>query len=476
MKIPLQFDTTIPPAGELEVQNPFDGTVIARVETAGRKHLDGLLNTARKLHENREERLSVRQRAEILERASVIIRERTEDLTMRAVKEGGKPYADSKVEVYRASDSVKIAAETIRTSAGHVVPMGGDLYSANRAAFTQHEPIGVVAAVSAFNHPLNLIAHQAGAAIAAGCPVIVKPAPDTPLSCIAFKDILIESGLPPQWFRVLLTDSDETAQMFATDPRVAFLTFIGSPRVGWNLRAKLAPGTRCALEHGGVAPALVYPDANMELAASLLAKGGFYHAGQVCVSTQRVYVRKNSGEFIGFFKKAAEGLKVGDPALESTQVGPLIRPAEVERIHKWVCEAVEQGAELVCGGNPLPGNCYEPTVLLNPSLESRVSREEAFGPVVCVYEVDGMKEAVALANGLDFAFQSSVFTADLDTAFATAKKLNASGVMVNDHTAFRIDGMPFAGMKKSGLGIGGIPHTIRDMSIEKMLVFRSDAL
>ncbi len=477
MKFPLQFRSEFPAAGEIEVINPFDGKVIALLETAGARHLDGLLETAQKLYRNRDGWLPVQKRAEILELAASIIRERMDDLIMQAVQEGGKPYNDSKVEIYRAADSVKIAAETIRTEAGNVVPMGGDIYSAGRAAFTLKEPIGVVVAVSAFNHPLNLIAHQAGAAIAAGCPVIVKPASDTPLCCIAFRDILMEAGLPSDWCQVVVTDSNETAERLATDKRVAFFSFIGSSRVGWMLRSKLAPGTRCALEHGGVAPALVYPDADMESAAALLAKGGFYHAGQVCVSTQRVYVEKDpERRFISLFKKAAESLKVGDPALGSTDVGPLIRPSEVRRVHQWVGEAVEGGAELVCGGNVLSGGCYEPTVLLNPSPEARVSREEIFGPVVCVYEVGDMEEAISLANGLDVAFQSAVFTNHLDSALAAAKKLDASGVMINDHTAFRIDGMPFAGLKKSGLGIGGIPHTIWDMQTEKMLVFRSDTL
>lgn len=473
MKIPLQFKTNIPPAGEIEVENPFNGEVIARVETVGKSHLDGLLDDAVRLYEDRGKWLSVRERAEILERAAAIILERSDELVTQAALEGGKPRNDSKVEIYRAADSVKTAAETIRTEAGNVVPMGGDIHSANRAAFTRREPIGVVVAISAFNHPLNLIAHQAGAAVAAGCPVIVKPAPETPLSCITFKDILVEAGLPPQWCRVVLTDTNDTAQALATDARVAFFSFIGSPRVGWMLRSKLAPGTRCALEHGGAAPALVYDDADMELAASLLARGGFYHAGQVCVSTQRVYMTKESARrFLPLFKKHAGAMKVGDPALESTRVGPLIRAGEAERVHEWVCEATRGGAEAVCGAK-ISGRCYEPTILLNPPDDARVSTEEIFGPVVCVYETDDMDAAIAKANALDFAFQSGVFTANLDTAFDAAKKLSASAVMVNDHTAFRIDGMPFAGLKRSGLGVGGIPHTIRDMSIEKMVVFNS---
>jgi acyl-CoA reductase-like NAD-dependent aldehyde dehydrogenase len=358
-----------------------------------------------------------------------------------------------------------------------VVPMGGTAAGAARAAFTLREPVGVVVAVSAFNHPLNLIVHQVAAAVAAGCPVIVKPAEDTPLSCLRMVEILREAGLPPAWSQVLIAANVATAEQLVTDPRVAFFSFIGSARVGWMLRSKLAPGTRCALEHGGAAPLILAEDADMELAVSAVAKGGFYHAGQVCVSVQRVYAHRSiARDFAERLAGAANLLKVGDPADPETEVGPLIRGAEVVRIADWVDQARAAGAKVLSGGTSIGESCFACTVLFEPPEDVRVSREEIFGPVVCVYPYDEIDEAVERANRRPFAFQAAVFTRDLDTALRVFRRIDASAVMVNDHTAFRVDGMPFAGLRQSGLGVGGIPHTIADMQIEKMLVIKSEEL
>ena len=343
--------------------------------------------------------------------------------------------------------------------------------SGNRIAFTRREPIGVVVAVSAFNHPFNLIVHQVAPAVAAGCPFVVKPADDTPLSCYRFVEILHEAGLPKAWGQALLTENTEIATGLVTDPRVGFFSFIGSARVGWMLRSRLAPGTRCALEHGGAAPVIVAPDADLDRALPALAKGGFYHAGQVCVSVQRVFAHRSIvGRLTQGLAQLAERLRVGDPTLPETEVGPLIRQTEVERVGEWVKEAVAGGATALCGGRMLSSSCYSPTVLLEPPATCRVSTEEIFGPVVCVYAYDGLDEAIARANALPVAFHAAVFTRDYATAMRTYSRLDASAVMINDHTAFRVDWMPFAGLRQSGLGIGGIPYTFHDMQIEKMFV------
>jgi len=342
--------------------------------------------------------------------------------------------------------------------------------SARRVAFTQREPIGVVVAVSAFNHPLNLIVHQAGPAIAAGAPVIVKPALDTPLSCLRFVDILRKAGLPGDWCQALVTD-DTVATQLVTDRRVGFFSFIGSARVGWMLRSKLAPGARCALEHGGAAPAIVTADADFDSAVPKLVKGGFYHAGQVCVSVQRIFAHRSIAETLGRrIAEKARQLKVGDPTLPETEVGPLIRRREIERVDEWVREAIQGGAKLLCGGRPISASCYEPTVLFEPPAECRVSTQEVFGPVVCVYAYDELDEAIARANALPVAFQAAVFTRDYAIAMRAYERLDASAVMVNDHTAFRVDWMPFAGLRESGLGVGGIPYTFREMQTEKLFV------
>ena len=271
--------------------------------------------------------------------------------------------------------------------------------SAQRVAFTRKEPIGVVVAVSAFNHPLNLIAHQVAPAVAAGCPVIVKPAEDTPLSCLRFVHILREAGLPEAWCAPLVIEDREVAEKLVTDPRVAFFSFIGSPRVGWYLRSKLAPGTRCALEHGGAAPVILNHDADLDLALPAILKGGFYHAGQVCVSVQRVFAHESiARQFAELLAKKAGHLKVGDPTDDATEVGPLIRKGEVLRVHEWVEEAQAAGAEVLTGGAPVSESCFAPTVLFDPPEMARVSTEEVFGPVVCVYPFVELDEAITVRH------------------------------------------------------------------------------
>ena len=315
----------------IKVHAPFDRRVIGEVATADAATVEKALATAHALYRNRDAWLPAVRRIEILERAGALMKERAEMLAVEAAREGGKPLVDSRIEIARAIDCLKICVETIRTDAGEVIPMGATASSANRIAFTQTEPIGVVVAVSAFNHPFNLIAHQAGPALAAGCPVLVKPAKATPLSCLRFVEILREAGLPPEWCVPLIPENNELTTKMVADPRVAFLSFIGSARVGWELRSKLAPGARCALEHGGVAPVVLAEDADLEQALPLIAKGGFYHAGQVCVSVQRVYAAK--GVAAGFAQKLADAavkLKIGDPTLVETEVGPLIDPVEVD--------------------------------------------------------------------------------------------------------------------------------------------------
>lgn len=458
----------------LKVHAPFDRRLIGEVATADDGAVEHALATAHALYRDRDAWLPAARRIEILERAGALMKERAEMLAVEAAREGGKPLLDSRVEIARAIDSLKICVETLRTEAGEVIPMGVSASSANRIAFTQTEPIGVVVAVSAFNHPFNLIAHQVGPAVAAGCPVLVKPAKATPLSCLRFVEILCEAGLPAEWCIPLIPENNTLTTKMVADSRVAFLSFIGSARVGWELRSKLAPGTRCALEHGGVAPVILANDADMELALPLIAKGGFYHAGQVCVSVQRVYAdRAVARDFAQKLAAAAEQLRIGDPTLAETEVGPLIDPAETDRIHGWVQKAVAGGATLLSGGQPLSPTCYAATVLLDPPADAEVSTQEVFGPVVCVHSVDSIDDAIARANSLPVSFQSAVFTRSMDTALRCYQRLDASAVMVNDHTAFRVDWMPFAGLRVSGYGVGGIPHTMRDLQIRKMMVIKS---
>ena len=472
------FPTLIPASATrgtpLSVFSPYDGTEIAVCETADLAAIDVALTTAHALFKDRDRWLPLPERLAILEKAMDIMKNCAEQLAVDAAREGGKPLIDSRVEVTRAIDSIRICIETMRTDAGREIPMNLNAASRRHFAVTRREPIGVVVAFSAFNHPLNLIAHQVGPAIAAGCPVIVKPAESTPLSCLRFVQILREAGLPAEWCIPVIAENLDVAQQLVIDPRIAFFSFIGSARIGWMLRSKLAPGARCALEHGGAAPVIVAADADVEEALPLIAKGGFYHAGQVCVSVQRVFVHESiARDFAKRLAALAKQMKIGDPTQADTEIGPLIRMSEVPRVNEWVDEAVRGGAELLCGGRPKGTTCYECTVLYNPPADARVSREEIFGPVVCVYPYRELVDAIARANELPFAFQSAVFTRDIDTAMRCFSRLEASAVMVNEHTAFRVDWMPFAGLQHSGLGVGGIPYTLRDMQIEKLLVIKS---
>ncbi len=460
-----------------EIHAPFDRSVIGTVDLGDAAVVEGALHTAARLFQDRDGWLSPAQRTEILNGTADIMADRREELALAAAREGGKPLMDSLVEVDRAIEGVRLCVETLRSQGGAEIPMNLGAASAGRAAFTRLEPVGVVVAFSAFNHPLNLIVHQVGPAVAAGCPVVVKPAETTPLSCMRFVGILREAGLPEPWCQALLTTDLDVAGKLVSDPRVAFFSFIGSARVGWMLRSKLAPGAHCALEHGGAAPVIVAADADLDTALPLLAKGGFYHAGQVCVSVQRVFAHAEIARPLADrLAGLAVELTVGDPTAANTEVGPLIRETEVSRIDEWVREATDGGAELLCGGRPVSTTCYAPTVLFDPPPDARVSTEEIFGPVVCVYPYDELDDAIERANSLPFAFQASVFTRDIDTALRASQRLAAAAVMVNDHTAFRVDWMPFAGRRHSGLGTGGIPYTMKDMQVQKLIVIRSSEL
>jgi acyl-CoA reductase-like NAD-dependent aldehyde dehydrogenase len=461
----------------LAVHAPYNGAVIGHVAISTGVDVEQALTVAHGLFCDRSQWLSKPRRIEILHRAAELIGERKIKIATQAASEGGKPLKDSIAEVERGIDGILNSIEVLRTESGHVIPMGLNAASANRVAFTQFEPIGVVVAVSAFNHPFNLIVHQVIPAIAVGAPVIVKPATNTPLSCRVLVDILIEAGLPQGWAQMVLPTDNAVTGKLVSDPRVGFFSFIGSAAVGWMLRSTLAPGTRCALEHGGAAPVVLAADADLEDALPRIARGGFFHAGQVCVSVQRVFCHSSIAEQVAErLGQLGDAMVVGDPTDPYTDVGPLITEREMNRVGQWVNEAVASGARLISGGRALGNNCYAPTVLLNPSINSSVMQKEVFGPVVAVYAFDDLAEAIRLANALPYAFQAAVFTQNLDTAMQCYQDLNATAVMVNESTTFRVDWMPFAGAGLSGHGVGGIAHTMKDMQVEKMMVWRSRAV
>jgi acyl-CoA reductase-like NAD-dependent aldehyde dehydrogenase len=457
----------------LQIVQAYDRRPIAEVETEGADALEAKLEQASRSFRDRDQWLKPYERSEVLYRLAALMEPLRDEFSRLIAQEGGKPLADANVEVIRAIDGVRNAAEEVRNFAGREIPMGLTAASTGRWAFTTKEPIGLVVAISAFNHPLNLIVHQVAPAIAAGCPVIVKPAPVTPLCCQEFVRLVREAGLAEPWCQTFLPSDNALAERLVTDPRVAFLSFIGSARVGWYLRSKLAPGTRCALEHGGAAPAIIDRSADLDKVIEPLVKGGYYHAGQVCVSTQRIFVHADiQAEFVERFRARVEALRVGDPLSLETEVGPLIHPREADRVQSWIEEAAAGGGRIVVGGERLSATTLRPTILVQPPASSKVSREEVFGPVTCIYGFTELDQAIKAANSLPVAFQASIFTREIGPALQAAERLDASTVMVNDHTAFRTDWMPFAGRRHSGYGIGGIPWSMHEMTQEKMIVLR----
>ena len=461
---------------KVKIYSAYTEMELAEFEINNSEYMNQCLTSARYLADHKELAMSNSMRKNILAKVAQLIEDRQESLIKQLAEEGGKPWVDSSVEIQRAISGIRIAISEIDHAVGRAIPMNIDVSSQNRIAYTIREPIGVVVAISAFNHPFNLIIHQIIPAIATGCPVIVKPARVTPIACYNILSILYEAGLPKEWCQMVICNQEDTIKL-VSDERVDFLTFIGSAEVGWMLRSKLSPGTRCTLEHGGVASVIVEPDANINAALPLLSKGGFYHAGQVCVSVQKIYAHTDIEQQLiqGLIHHAEKNI-VGDPLNKNTTVGPLISRKEVDRIEAWVNEAVSTGAKILTGGKRIGKTCYQPTILLNPSDEIRISQKEIFGPVICIYTYKNREEAILRANRLPFSFQASIFTQDIDIMLDTIKKINAKTVMVNDHTAFRVDWMPFGGRKNSGMGVGGIIPSMEEMTEEKMFVIKSNCI
>ncbi len=460
----------------IEVRSPFDDKVVGIVPFSSVEEVETAINLAKATFDNHKNALPKYKRIEILENVVKIMEGQIEELTILCASEGGKPYMDSKVEIIRAIHGVKLAIESLSSFKGTEIAMGHTVSSANRMAYTFKEPIGVVAAVSAFNHPFNLAIHQVIPAIAVGCSVIIKPATQTPMSAVKLIEILKEAGLPKGWAQAVVCGR-EAGELLATSPKINFLTFIGSAKVGWYLNSKVANGTRVALEHGGVAPVIVEADADIDDLIPSIGKGGFYHAGQVCVSVQRVYVHASIVDIVASkLSDYASQLVVGDQLNPKTEVGPLINHNEVNRVEEWVNEAITKGGEILTGGKRISNSLYEPTVILNPADDALVSTKEVFGPVVCIYSYSDIEDAFDRANSLEVSFQAAIFTKNIDTALKAVKRLNGTAVIVNDHTAFRVDWMPFGGANASGLGMGGIHHSMIEMSKEKLMIIKSSSL
>jgi len=457
----------------IDVKSPYTNEIIDTLPLEDEAAVFAKLKIAHEAFMDKDKWLTKIERCAILAKLIHIMSSKREDLARLAASEGGKPLQDSLIEVDRAIQGVKIALHEVESMKGDMIPMGHTPSSANRLAFTIKEPVGVIFSLSAFNHPLNLIVHQVIPAVAVGAPVIIKPAKATPLSCINFVKLLQEAGLSEKWCQTILCENDITSKLIQ-DPRVQFLSFVGSAKIGWQLKSLLAPGAHCALEHGGAAPVIVEKDANIPALIPALLKAGFYHAGQVCVSVQRIYVHETIMDQVSEeLVKGAGKLIVGDPLNIKTEVGPLISIKECDRIEEWVNEAKKKGGEILCGGNRINKELYQPTIILSPDDDARVSFKEIFGPVICLYPYKDRIEAIDKANSLPFSFQASIYSQDMDIILDSVNRFKADAVMVNEHPAFRVDWMPFGGSEHSGLGKGGIPYSMDDMTKEKLVVIQS---
>ena len=450
----------------IEVTSPYSGEVVARVARGGAAETRRALDAAAAVL---AEPLPAHKRAEILVRVAGALGRRHDEAAQTICAEAGKPLKNAKVEAARAMSTYTMAAVEARKLTGEMVPMDASQAGEGKLAFTLRRPIGIVGAISPFNFPLNLVAHKLAPALAAGCPVVLKPASATPLSALLLAELMTEAGLPPGWLSVVVGPSAEIGDVLVADERVKLITFTGSGPVGWGLRER-APRKRVNLELGNATPVIVAADADLDAAAAKLAGNAFSFAGQSCISVQRIYVERPVLEsFLERFLPKVEALVVGDPADEATDVGPLIDEANRDRVLTWIEEARGGGAELLAGGDVKDG-LVRPTVLGNAAPELKVSCDEVFGPVCTVNAVDSLHEAFALANGTRFGLQAGIFTTSLDTAFRAAQLLDFGGVTINEAPTFRADQMPYGGVKDSGNTREGPAWAIREMTEERLVV------
>ena len=450
----------------IEVKSPYSGESVARVAKAGADEARRAVDAAEAAL---GEPLPAHKRAEILVKVAGFLGRRHDEVARQISDEAGKPMKAARVEARRAMSTYTFAAVEARKLAGDVVPMDASQAGEGKLAFTLRKPIGVVGAISPFNFPLNLVAHKLAPALAAGCPVVLKPATQTPLSALLLAELEDEAGLPPGWLSVVVGPSAEIGDVLVEDERVKAITFTGSGAVGWGLAARAAR-KKVNLELGNATPVIVTADADIEAAATAMAAHAFSFAGQSCISVQRLYVERPAYDrFVEAFVPKVEALKIGDPADEETDVGPVIDEDARERILEWIAEARAGGAEILAGGEERDG-LIAPTVIAGAFPELKVSCEEVFGPVVTVNAFDSLDEAIELANSTRYGLQAGIFTSRLDTAMRAGQELEFGGVIVNEAPTFRADQMPYGGVKDSGNTREGPAYAVRELTEERLVV------
>jgi acyl-CoA reductase-like NAD-dependent aldehyde dehydrogenase len=460
LPVPIAGDL-VTTAESVEIRNPWRGELVAEVPLCGPAEVDAACRGAAAALAAGA--FPQRRRAEVLERAAALLRERADDFARTITRESGKPIRTARGEVARCLDTLIFSAGEARRLSGELVAAEASAAGAGALAFALRVPIGVIAAITPFNFPLNLVAHKIAPAIAAGCPVVLKPAPATPLSAIALVELLREAGMPAAWISVVTDRVAEAGPALVEHPVPRLVTFTGSAAVGWRIAAS-APKKKVALELGSTAPLIVEPDADLADVAARVRVAGYAGAGQSCISVQRLLVHAEAHErLVAELGREVAAIRCGDPADEATEVGPLIRAAETERLTAWIDEARGGGARVVCGGKG-EGAMFEPTLVDRVPTDCRLWQSEVFGPVVAVRSYRDFDEAIELANQGSLKLQAGVFTADLDKALAAVRRLDFGGVLINDVPTSRLDQQPYGGIEDGGNTREGPAYAVAEMT------------
>jgi glyceraldehyde-3-phosphate dehydrogenase (NADP+) len=450
------------------VTNPFDGSEIDTVPRGTSDDVEaavtGLVSGAAAMR-----KLSAIDRCNIQRKSAALLRDRVEDFAVTISREEGKILAESRLEVSRAAETLDISAEEAKRITGEMIPLDAAPGAQGKLGFTLRVPCGIVAAITPFNFPLNLVCHKVGPAIAGGNAVLIKPASNTPLTALKFVEALLEAGLPEAAIACLTGPGGELGDAICKDDRIRKISFTGSVEVGKQICAA-AGLKRVTMELGSNSPVIILDDADLELAASAVAAGGYANAGQVCISTQRVLTMEKIGnDFLDALKPKVQALTAGDQLAEGIKLGPMVREADAKRVSEWIDESVAAGAQKVIAGTR-HGALHEATLLDKVDPNSRVSREELFGPAVAITRCHSVEEAIRLANDTRFGLSAGVFTQDIDRAMKFVREVDAGNLHVNASSQWRADLMPYGGLKESGFGKEGPKYAIREMTEEKMVV------
>ncbi|HMK20732.1 MAG TPA: aldehyde dehydrogenase family protein [Terriglobales bacterium] len=450
-----------------EVKAPYDSAVVGRVAQGRREHAEAAIAAAVKAF-GTTPRLPAFERQRMLRRVAEGIGKRKEEIARTLSQEAGKPIKAARTEVERAIFTFTIAAEESTRIYGEYLPLDWQESTAGRWGIVKRFPVGPIAGITPFNFPLNLVAHKVAPAIAAGCTMVLKPAPQTPLSSLLLGEVVQQAGWPDGALNVLPLSNDD-AGLLVTDERIKMISFTGSASVGWQIK-KNSGKKKVILELGGNAGVIVHTDADVEYAAERCVAGAFGYAGQTCISVQRILVQQSVyGKFVDLLLAGVKKLRVGDPLEETTDVGPLIRESDAQRIGDWIQEAVRGGARVLCGGTRR-GLLVEPTVLTGTKLEMKVNCQEIFGPVVTVEPYLEFDEGLRRINSSPYGLQAGIFTRDAKLMFQAYEELEVGGLLAGDVPSFRIDHMPYGGVKESGIGREGLRYAIEEMTEPKLMV------